>query len=247
MEEETNMPLPKAKTKPKTDLGQFSMLIYGPTKFGKTTFASKFKDAVFLATEPGTNSLEVFVDQVKSWTEFTANCKELAAGKHNFKTIVVDTVDNLYKYCSEEVCSKLNIKHESELGFGKGFSMVNNEFLRVLTRLAQLPYGLVLISHSQEKELDTRTGKIKKMVPTLPEAARKIVCGLVDIILFGENEVIKDETTGKSIGLRRVWRTKTHPYYEAGDRTGRLPDTIDLDYEKFIDAFNSKEKHGDNQ
>ena len=32
--------------------------------------------------------------------------------------------------------------------------------------------------------------------------------------------------------------TKPSPHYEAGDRTGRLPDTIDLDFSKFIEAFN---------
>jgi len=30
--------------------------------------------------------------------------------------------------------------------------------------------------------------------------------------------------------IRRVIRTKPSLYYEAGDRTGRLPETIDLDF-----------------
>jgi hypothetical protein len=34
-----------------------------------------------------------------------------------------------------------------------------------------------------------------------------------------------------------VIRTKPSLYYEAGDRTGRLPETIDLDYRKFLEAF----------
>jgi hypothetical protein len=36
-----------------------------------------------------------------------------------------------------------------------------------------------------------------------------------------------------------VIRTKPSLYYEAGDRTGRLPETIDLDFRKFLDAFNT--------
>lgn len=233
------MPLPKEKTKPKDDTAFYSYLIYGPSKFGKTTFASKFPDAVFFATEPGTHSLEVYVDQVTTWEQFQANCKEIASGKHKFKTIVIDTVDNLYKYCSDCICGKLGIKHESELGFGKGFTMVNNEFLRALTRLAQLDYGLILISHSQEKEIETRTGKYKKNIPSLSDAPRKIVTGLVDIILYGETEAVKDDA-GKVVGQRRVWRTKPHTYYEAGDRTRRLPDTVPVDYDSFVKAFSSK-------
>ena len=39
--------------------------------------------------------------------------------------------------------------------------------------------------------------------------------------------------------VRRVIRTKPSLYYEAGDRTGRLPETLDFDFRKFLDAFDS--------
>ena len=61
---------------------------------------------------------------------------------------------------------------------------------RVLNKLALLPYGLFLISHSQERELETRTGKLTRIVPTLPEKARKIVIGMVDVILFCDADLI---------------------------------------------------------
>ena len=38
-------------------------------------------------------------------------------------------------------------------------ALINNEFYRVLTKLAFLPYRLFLVSHVQEKEIETRTGK----------------------------------------------------------------------------------------
>jgi len=43
---------------------------------------------------------------------------------------------------------------------------------------------------------------------------------------------------GKPVG-RRVIRTKPNVNYEAGDRTGRLPELIDLDFGKFVEAFAS--------
>ena len=39
--------------------------------------------------------------------------------------------------------------------------------------------------------------------------------------------------------VRRVIRTKPSLYYEAGDRTGRLPETLDLDFSSFLEAFNA--------
>jgi hypothetical protein len=137
--------------------------------------------------------------------------------------------------CAEYICQRFKIEHESDLEYGKGYALVNGEFHRVLNKLALLPYGLFLVSHSQDKEIETRTGKFTKVVPTLPDKARKLVLGLVDIILFCDFE----PTTGLDgkPTYRRVLRTKPSATYEAGDRTGRLPEVIELDFAAFVAAF----------
>jgi hypothetical protein len=119
-----------------------------------------------------------------------------------------------------------------QTGDGRG-----RHLLRVLNKLAFMPYGVFLISHSQNVEIETRTGKYTKTVPTLPEKARKIVLGLVDMVLYCDIETSAGPD-GK-LAARRVMRTKPSMYYEAGDRTGKLPEVIDLDYTKFIEAFSA--------
>ncbi len=228
--------LPKEKTPTKEDISNLTILLYGPSKLGKSTVCSKADHALFLATEPGLNSLEVFQAPINNWEELLAACAEIAEGKHDFKTIVIDTLDNAYRMCSDYICKKFKIEHESDLGYGKGYALINNEFHRVLTKLAFLPYGLFLISHSQEKDIETRTGKHTRVVPTLPDKARKMVLGMVDVILFCDIEAVPGED-GKP-NYRRVMRTKPSLNYEAGDRTGRMPEVIDLDFGKFMEAFN---------
>lgn len=227
--------LPTQKTPPKATLSDHTVLVYGPSKIGKSTWCSQAEGALFLATEAGLNNLDVFQVPIATWEELLAACKDIAEGKHAFKTIILDTVDNAYRMCAEYMCQKFKIEHESDLGYGKGYALVNNEFYRVLNKLALLPYGLFLISHSQERELETRTGKLTRIVPTLPEKARKIVIGMVDIILFCDLEVVQG-SDGKP-AQKRVLRTKPNVSYEAGDRTGRLPEVIDLDFAKFVAAF----------
>lgn len=229
--------LPQSKTPPRSDLSNITVLQYGPTKIGKSTFCSQAPGALFLATEAGLNALEVFQIPITTWDELLAACREIAEGKHEFRQVIVDTVDNAYRLCSEHVCKKLGVTHESDLGYGKGFSLVNGEFHRVLTRLSMLPYGLWLISHAQEREVETRTGKKIRIEPTLPGKARQIVLGLVDVILYCDVEV-KPGADGKP-AVRRVLRTKPGANYEAGDRTGRLPETIPLDYAAFVAAYNA--------
>jgi hypothetical protein len=228
--------LPTTKSSPKSQIVDYTVLLYGPSKAGKSTWSSQAQDAVFLATEPGLNALEVFQVPITSWENMLSVCAEIAEGKHNFKTIVIDTIDNAYKLCADYVCAKAKVEHESDLSYGKGYALVNNEFQRVLNKLAFLPYGLILISHSQLREVDTRIGKINRMVPTLPDKARKIVTGLVDMILYTDLEQTKD-AEGTPV-IQRVIRTKPHTSYDAGDRTGRLPEMLPMNYAAFAAAFN---------
>ena len=227
--------LPTARAKPSTDFATKSILVYGPPKIGKSTLASRFPDALFLECEPGLNELEVFKVPTYTWPDFLDACKLVAGGNHKFKTIVIDTVDNAFKYCSDHVNAQHNIEYEGDLPHGKGWSFVKNEWHRVLTKLASLPYGLVLISHAVDREVETRTGTFTRTVPSLPDRARGVVLGLVDIILFCDATATKDKDG--NVTTQRIVRTKPHPAYEAGDRTGRLPETIPLDFEAFAKAF----------
>jgi AAA domain len=227
--------LPTHKTPPKRNLHDLTVLAYGPHKFGKSSWCAQADDALFLATEPGLNHLEVYQQPISTWDELLVSAREIAEGKHAFRTVIIDTVDNAYRICAEYICQKYKVEHESDLDYGKGYALVNAEFHRVLNKLALLPYGLFLVSHSQEKEIETRTGKYTKIVPTLPDKARKLVLGLVDIILFCDLEPMTGPD-GKP-AYRRILRTKPSAVYEAGDRTGRLPEVLDLDFAAFAAAF----------
>ncbi|GJM43883.1 MAG: hypothetical protein DHS20C21_07250 [Gemmatimonadota bacterium] len=229
--------LPAEKTIPRVLLELLCVLIYGPSKIGKSTWAAQIKDALFLATEPGLNALEVFQVPIRSWSDLLAVCAELERGDHPFRVIVIDTIDNLHRLAADHVRDRLSVQHEADAGYGKGFGLINDELHRVLTKLAFLPYGLVLVSHSEEREIQTRTGKVSRTVPSLPEKTRKLVLALVDQILFVDFE---DGPT-----TRRVIRTKTNPRYEAGDRTGRLPETLDLDFHKFMAALTGSAGEGE--
>lgn len=233
--------LPTSKTEPSTSISDLTVLLYGLSKIGKSTFCSKAEDVIFLATEPGLNSLEVYKVNIESWYDLQVACGDLAKGDHKFKTVVIDTVDQAFKMCSDYMCKKYKVGHvgddkqkdgitPSGLSYGKGYSLLNNEFSRVLTKLAFLPYGLVLISHA--KEIDLESQLIPKVTTTLPARASEIVTGLVDIILYCELETNEDGTEA-----RRVMRTRPSLSYDAGDRTGRLPETLPLDYHAFAEAL----------
>lgn len=222
------MELPTQMTRARKDLNQFKILLYGPPKIGKSTFCSRFQNTLFLATEPGLNQLDTFQVNIQSWDEMKSAISEIEKAKHPFKTIVIDTVDNMHVFCSEHVCTCLGIKHESDMGYGKGFDAVTREFRTVVNRLFHLPYGVILTSHSRTVEMKTRTGTRNRDEPTLPNGSRKVVVPMVDMILYCDvtyNTETKEAT--------RTIHTKPSTDYEAGDRTGLLPEAFPLDFDTF--------------
>jgi len=232
--------LPTKKTPRKTNPEDQTILIYGAAKIGKSTFASNADNPLFLATESGLNSLEVNQVKIDSWTKFLKVCGEIAKGSHKFKTIVIDTIDNLHMLCAQHILEKHNVEHEGDLGHGKGWSFVKKELMRALTKLTLLPYGLILISHDQSKTMNSRTGEYCKIIPTLQDSISKVILPICDIILHADIKETQDKT-GKLVETRII-KTESSKYYDAGDRTGKLPAELLLDFTAFKKALNIKEK-----
>lgn len=222
--------LPTTTTKPKGDFEMYTTLIYGAPKTGKSTLASQFEKPLFLATEAGLNALETYNVDIDSWEKFSEACAEIAAGKHGFKTIVIDTIDNLFNMCSAFVCKKNNIQHESELDWGKGWKMVKEEFARAIIKLSLQPYGLVMISHAEPEEIKTRTGTITKWRPTMPKQAKEKILPMCDFVFYCAIEIGAE-------GEQRFIRTKPSENWDAGDRTGKMAPTLAMSYQAIQTEF----------
>lgn len=228
------MPLPTRKSAPTSNLSDMTALIYGPPKVGKSTFCSELPDALFLATEPGLNSLSTYNVPIISWADMLNACADIWRGDHQYRTVIVDTIDNAWRMCVEHVCKANNVAYEGDLPYGKGYALVTTEFHRVITKLAQLPYGLWMVSHAKTTEVESRTSKYTKMVPTLHDRARNIVIAMSDLILYCSMD--EKMVTGQLV-QNRIIHTKPNLYYEAGDRTGRLPAELPMDCSAFMACF----------
>ena len=73
-------------------------VVFGPEGIGKSTLAAQFPAPVFLDTEGGTHHLDVArLPAPKSWDDVTKAVTALATEAHEFKTLVLDTVEQLFK------------------------------------------------------------------------------------------------------------------------------------------------------
>lgn len=215
--------LPTAKTQPTLSAETAKVVLYGPPKIGKTTTVAAIDPdhTLILATEDGYGALEAFVHRVTSWAEFRQVGPELVKGGHPFKTIAIDTVDELFKFCTDQVMKDLGIKHPSDLEYGKGWSAVTDEFRLRVGAICSLGLGVWFVSHAQDKNVKTRTGEISVTTPSISGRAKDWLLGFVDYILLARSEVTAD-------GEARVVRTVATENFEAGARIA-LPDPLPLD------------------
>lgn len=214
------MALPTMKSEKNYNLEDQIILVYGRPKIGKSTFCSNLDKALFLATEPGLNHLEVFKMNINSWENFCYACAEIQEGKHDFTTIVIDTVDNMVMYCSQWVCKQYGVDYPGDLDFGKGWNAVTKELKRTLSSLSNLPYGLIMIGHSKVEEVETKTKKYNRVELNLSGKNSDVIKDMSDIILFMDSYMKNDEEMG-------IIRTKSSQYWLAGDRSKLLPEEIE--------------------
>lgn len=243
--------LPTERNVPSDDLGQYSILLYGAKKIGKTSFAARFPDAIFLSLEPGTKALSVFSRPVNSWDELIGYV-ELLEKDTKFRTVVIDTIDLGYEYAFEMICKKKMIAHpHEENDFGATWKEISEAFRKMVLRLINTGKGIIFISHDIEREIELRDGsKIDRVQPTMAKQAMSVVEALVDIICNygydGEKRVIRIDGSQSMVAGCRVeehFVRKGGQPATPGDRIlaidmGR---SAEEGYKNFIAAFNNEQ------
>lgn len=217
------MKLPTEKTPPNLTATQAKVLLYGVPKIGKSTLAAGIDPdhTLFLACEAGLSGLNTYQLPIGNWREFREAGALLASKEHKYTTVVIDTVDELLQMCTDDVLSKLGVTHAEDLGYGKGWRAISDEFRLRVNRLCSLDLGVWFISHAKEHEKNTLVGTVSRYEPTISGATGRWLTGLVDYIFFATSQL----TDG---GEERILRTEPSGSWEAGGRI-KLPDPLLLD------------------
>ena len=217
------------------DMRGYSVFLYGGWKTGKTTTAVKFPKHFLLAFEKGYSAIPGAMAQpINSWSEFRQVLRQLKdeKAKAMFETIIIDTADIAYDYCSKYICANNNVDTIADIGFGKGYGLVEKEFDECLRQIVQMGYGLVVISHETDKTFTDEGGKqYNKIVPTLDKRANNVLARMCDII--GYTRSVTDESGNEKV----VMFMRGTSRYEAGSRFKYTPDYIDLSYDNLVKAI----------
>lgn len=227
-------------------------VLYGPEGIGKSYFASRFPNPVFIDTEGSTKHMDVARLPVpSSWTMLLEEVKYVKTNPHVCDTLVIDTADWAEKLCIDYICAnKLPPKNKEvisgieDFGYGKGYVYLMEEFgrlLNALTELIDLGINVVIVAHAQMRKFEQpdELGSYDRWEMKLQKKTAPIVKEWADMVLFANYKTFVvnvdgqgiDKGVNKARGGKRVMYTTHHPCWDAKNRHDLLPE-LELHYDE---------------
>lgn len=222
------------------------VVIYGPEGIGKTTFASRFPEPVFIDTEGSTKALDVArLPKPTSWTMLFEEIRYIMAHPEGCCTLVIDTIDWAEQLCIQDVCARYNKKGIEDFGYGNGYVYEKEEFGKLLNLLEEVienDINVVITAHAQMRKFEQpdEMGAYDRWELKLGKKTGSQISPLVkewaDMVLFANYKTfaVAADDKGKKYkaqGGKRVMYTTHHPCWDAKNRDG-LDEMLPFDYSR---------------
>lgn len=197
-------------------------LAYGESGSGKTVFSSTWPDPVFLDADDGMSSITKKVSRIKidSWSTLQQAFLFLQAGKHPFKTIVLDSLNEMQQLAMRNTIENYTAIHRAydDLASQSDYGKMLDIFDKLIRAFKGLPYNIILIAQVASREYETD--------PVMPQLVGKNsarnICRMMDVVGYIERVEGGDPTRKP----RRM--TFDAPNFTTKDRSRKLPAYVDF-------------------
>ena len=190
--------------------------LWGQSMHGKTYLARQFPDPIIINTDGNGKKIDTPHVDVYDFETFVNVLREIEEGKHTFKTIVIDLVDDIKTFLEEYVCKKYDVENLADAGFGKGYGDVKSTWKRLMIRLTQLPYYVVFISHVVQLTDEYDKNKTIEQ-PSLEQKDLNMTKGRTDVM-------IKCQKVGKN--YLQLCNEKRDLYHRSDIKDEKLYNTL---------------------
>ena len=224
------------------------IVIHGGPGIGKTTLASRAPSPVFLDLEHGTLQIDVArIEGIETWDGLLAALRALATEPHDFKTVVIDTLDRAEWLCWQHICQTERVPNIEKVGkgFGKGYTAAYEAFRGLAAALEKLRtergMAVILIAHSKVEKAPNAAGdEYERWTLKVHKQIAGLFYEQFDAILFARLQVYTRKTEAgrtKGVGDARVLETQESPAWLAKNRYA-LPASLPLSWEDLDAAMN---------
>ena len=222
------------------------MVVYGAPGVGKSTFASKAPNPLFLTTDGNFEWLDLPEENnisLSSWEHAKKVFAELGTAKYDkYDTIVIDLVEDLYNWSEREFCKAHKIEHIGDYkSYGAGYSLVRDEFYSEISRVISLPKNVLLLSHELLKvEKDRKGSEHHKFYPSDKMSIDKLWTPIEGRVrYFLRAYLSSEEEEGKVIKKRYLSLVPKENEYgiSRGLDESKVPEDIILDWDVFYNVI----------
>lgn len=226
------------------------LLVHGVAGVGKTTFAAESNSPVFVQTEDGLGTLpSTHFPLSRTFEEVIEALVALYTEDHDFKTVVIDSVDWLEPLVWAKACRDNGWNSIEDAGYGKGYIAALNLWRQYIDGLNALrddrAMTVIQIAHTDIKRFDSpEHDPYDRYVIKLHARAAALLQEHSDGVLFANYRIspVKadvgfNKKVNRALGSgERVLYTAERPAFLAKNRYG-LPETLPLDWTAFAQAM----------
>jgi AAA domain len=244
------MAISLASLKQNTALSAPRILVHGVAGIGKTSFAAGAPHPVFILTEDGLATLDVpHFPLARKFEDVMEALAALYSEPHDFKTVVIDSVDWLEPLIWTRTCQDNRWPSIEEPGYGKGYVAALGPWRDYLEGLNALRnergMTVIQIAHTEIRRFDSPEHEpYDRYVIKLHARAAALLQEHSDVVLFANYRI---STVKADVGFNkkvtralgsgeRVLYTAERPAFLAKNRFG-LPDSLPLSWEAFAAAM----------
>ena len=228
------------------------IMVYGQEGVGKSTLGASAPDPIFIQTEDGLGEIDTCKFPLAgTLSDVLAELTALRDEEHNFRTVVVDSLDWLERLIFDEVCKEFGVRsiEKADGGFGKGYVDALVHWRKVLALLDDLRNKrgmmVILLAHAKvERFEDPENIAYDRYAPRLHKHAASLISEWVDAVLFAAKRLrVSKDGDSRAIaapigadGGERILRTNGSPACLAKNRFS-LPNEIPLRWDAFLQAY----------
>jgi hypothetical protein len=170
--------------------------VYGSGGAGKTSLAAEFPKPIYIHTEgeETPDDVDIPSGEIATFAELLDLIGELLTEQHDFKTVIIDSMDAVEKMVWAYTCQRMgwdtidSNDKGSPTAFGKGYLEADNdwaELIKAIKALSRSGIYVVLVMHSEIKSFnDPMVDSYDRYRPKLQKRAADLIIEKSDALLF---------------------------------------------------------------